>query len=134
VSVSCDVEACPDRWWLISRTSEMNLAYVPERNAVRWEKPSEYGYERILQHAGQGGGRLGPFFQKSKTSHFSGTRPQGLSPDTFSAISRIKAAQLAEKRGVGVQSCCGPMEQTVGILVITAVRETFFCEIRFIHM
>jgi len=38
---------------LISGTREMNLQYLRERNAVRWETPDEYGFERIPETTGR---------------------------------------------------------------------------------
>jgi hypothetical protein len=32
---------------LASRTKSLRLTWVPERNAIRWEIPTEYGFERI---------------------------------------------------------------------------------------
>lgn len=30
-----------------SRTKSVRLTYFPEKNAVRWDAPDEYGFERI---------------------------------------------------------------------------------------
>jgi len=32
---------------VISRTKHMKILYVPERSAVRWETPNEYGFEPL---------------------------------------------------------------------------------------
>ncbi len=32
---------------LISRTKSLQLTWTPERNAVRWDRPHEYGFEKI---------------------------------------------------------------------------------------
>jgi hypothetical protein len=32
---------------LTSRTGQLKITYIPERNAVRWETEKEYGFERI---------------------------------------------------------------------------------------
>jgi len=32
---------------LIAEKRHMNIAYIPERNAVRWETAAEYGFERL---------------------------------------------------------------------------------------
>jgi hypothetical protein len=32
---------------LVSRNKDMQLKYVPERNAVKWETEKEYGFERL---------------------------------------------------------------------------------------
>jgi len=35
--------------FLISRNKEMKLKYWPERDVVRWETESEYGFERLSE-------------------------------------------------------------------------------------
>lgn len=37
------------RFMIVSTDKEMAVAFVPERNAVRWETANEYGFERMQE-------------------------------------------------------------------------------------
>jgi hypothetical protein len=47
VSLSRDLDPNANRLWIKSGGNEMKLEYDAERKAVRWEKATEYGYDRI---------------------------------------------------------------------------------------
>ncbi|MGC2473881.1 MAG: hypothetical protein WA485_06075 [Candidatus Sulfotelmatobacter sp.] len=53
VSLSCDLDADANRLWIKSQVDEMKVEYDSERNAVRWEKANEYGYDHISEPVNQ---------------------------------------------------------------------------------